>query len=61
MKLGEENKRDKKSGKEIGGSPLYEMSAGDGVDGATVFSMEKFATHEQIYNYTQEYIYNFIH
>ena len=31
------------------------MSAGDGVDGATVFSMEKFATHEQIDKYTQEY------
>ena len=25
------------------------------VDGATVFSMEKFATHEQIDKYTQEY------
>ena len=34
--------------KEGGGTPSYEMSAGDGVDGATVFSMEKFATHEQI-------------
>ena len=34
------------------------MSAGDGVDGATVFSMEKFATHEQIDKYQslmQEY------
>ena len=46
-----EYKRDKKSG----GSPSYEMSAGDGVDGATVFSMEKFATHEQVDKYTQEY------
>ena len=50
-----EHKRDKKSVKEGGGSPSYEMSAGDGVDGATVFSMEKFATHEQIDKYTQEY------
>jgi hypothetical protein len=50
-----EHKRDKKSGKEGGSSPSYEMSTGDGVDGATVFSMENFATHEQIDKYTQEY------
>ena len=32
--------------KEVGGSPSYEMSAGDGMDGATVFSVEKFATQK---------------
>ena len=49
-----EHKKDRKSGKEGTSSLLYEMS-GDGVDGATVFSMEKFATHQQIEKYTQEY------
>lgn len=34
-------------------SPL-DMS-GDGVDGATVFSVEKFAIHKQIDKYAQEY------
>ena len=43
------------SRKEGGGSPSYEMSAGDGVGGATLFSVEKFATHEPIDKYTQEY------
>ena len=36
------------------------MFAGDGVDGAIVFSEEEFATHKQVDNYTQEYII-FIH
>ena len=43
-----EHKGDKKSGKEGGGSPSYEMSVGDVADGATAFSMEKFATHKQV-------------
>ena len=49
-----EHKKDRKSGKEGASLLSYEMS-GDGVDGATVFSMEKFATHQQIEKYTQEY------
>ena len=31
------------------------LISGDSVDGATVFCMEKFATHDQIDKYTQEY------
>ena len=49
-----ELKKDKRSEKDGTSSPSYEMSR-DGVDGATVFSMEKFATHQQIDKYTQEY------
>ena len=33
----------------------YKVSTAHDVDGATVFSMEKFASHEQIDKYTQEY------
>ena len=31
--------REKKSGKENGGSLSYELSAGDGLDGATVYNL----------------------
>ena len=34
-----ERKEEKKNGKEGGGSPSYELSAGDGVDGATVYNL----------------------
>ena len=34
------------------GSPSYEISAGDGVDGA---KLTVFSTHEQIDKYTQKY------
>ena len=47
-----EYKRDKKSVKEGGGSPSYEMSVGDRVDGAKHIV---FSTHEQIDKYTQKY------
>ena len=49
-----ELKKDKWGEKDGTSSPSYEMS-GDGVDGVTVFLMEKFATHQQIDKYTQEY------
>ena len=47
-------KQEKKESKIKPASSPLDLS-GDGVDGATVFSMEKFATHEQIDKYTQEY------
>ena len=49
-----ELKREKRSGKDSINLSSYEISR-DGVDGATVFLMEKFATHQQIDKYTQEY------
>ena len=49
---GQDSKRDKK-GVKVGEKELSKNR--DGVDGATVFSMEKFATYDQIDKYTQEY------
>jgi hypothetical protein len=47
-----EHKKDKKSGK---GGGVHGSSPSYAVSGATVFSMEKFAAHQQIGKYTQEY------
>ena len=49
-----ELKAEERRSKEMSKSPSFEMN-GDGCDGATVFSMERFASYDQIDKFTQEY------